>query len=84
MMGDAQSDVTGVLRDDDKEETERLARLLLSVGPNKHFRKRRIVRWRQYFDKDMRCPMADGKDFTFLSKHYFDTNSMHGLLRRLF
>lgn len=48
MVGDAQSDVAGVYTgDDDKEKTERLARLLLDVGPNKHFRKRRIVRWRQ-------------------------------------
>jgi len=41
-------DITGVLRKDvDTEATERLARLLLSVGPK--FKKRRMVRWRQFF-----------------------------------
>ena len=43
-------EITGIDRPGiDKVETERLARLLLSVGPDK-FKRRRMVRWRRYFD----------------------------------
>lgn len=42
-------DITGVLRPGiDREELERLAEMLLSVGPK--YMKRRRVRWRQYFE----------------------------------
>jgi len=41
-------DITGVSRPEvDMEATERLARLLLSVGPK--YKTRRIMRWRRYF-----------------------------------
>ena len=42
-------EITGIDRPDvDKLETERLARLLLSVGPK--YKRRRNIRWRQYFE----------------------------------
>ncbi len=42
-------EITGIDRPEiDKVEMERLARLLLSVGPNKYTR-RRMIRWRPYF-----------------------------------
>ena len=43
-------EITGIDRPDiDKVEMERLARLLLSVRPRKE-QKRRMIRWRRYFD----------------------------------